>query len=403
PLLAIYSQAFLTTGEALFGKTAAETADWMLADMRAADGGFYSSRDADSEGEEGRFFVWTPESVAALVAPDDYPIVASRFGLDKDANFEGEWHLTVRESLPNIASTSKRSVNEVEAALATARSALFVERETRVHPGRDDKQLTSWNALAIRGLAIAGRVLQRDDLIEAAAGAVDFLRAQLLVDGRLYASYKDGRARFPAYLDDHAFLVDAILELLQSRWNTAQLRFAIQVADLMLNHFEDSEQGGFYFTADDHEALMHRPKPLADEAMPSGNGVAVYALQRLGHLLGEQRYIVAAERGLRNAWQAIDQHPHGHVTLLAALEEYLAPPEIIVLRGAAKEVDAWRDSAGRLYAPSRLVFSIDENENDLPGLLAERKPVAGQSVAYRCVGTHCELPVSSWEALAAKL
>ncbi|MDA0706317.1 MAG: thioredoxin domain-containing protein [Proteobacteria bacterium] len=403
PLLAIYSQAFLTTGEASFGKTAAETADWMLADMRAADGGFYSSRDADSEGEEGRFFVWTPESVAALVAPDDYPIVASRFGLDKDANFEGEWHLTVRESLPNIASTSKRSVNEVEAALATARSALFVERETRVHPGRDDKQLTSWNALAIRGLAIAGRVLQRDDLIEAAAGAVDFLRAQLLVDGRLYASYKDGRARFPAYLDDHAFLVDAILELLQSRWNTAQLRFAIQVADLMLNHFEDSEQGGFYFTADDHEALMHRPKPLADEAMPSGNGVAVYALQRLGHLLGEQRYIVAAERGLRNAWQAIDQHPHGHVTLLAALEEYLAPPEIIVLRGAAKEVDAWRDSAGRLYAPSRLVFSIDENENDLPGLLAERKPVAGQSVAYRCVGTHCELPVSSWEALAAKL
>jgi uncharacterized protein YyaL (SSP411 family) len=403
PLLAIYAQAFLATGEELFAKTAAETADWMLTDMRAPNGGFYSSRDADSEGHEGRFFVWTPDSVAALVAADDYPVVARRFGLDKDANFEGAWHLTIRESLPDIASATKRPVADIAAILGRARSALFAERETRVHPGRDDKQLTSWNALAIRGLAIAGRILQRDDLIDAAAGAVDFLRERLLVDGRLYASYKDGRARFPAYLDDHAFLVEAILELLQSRWNTKHLRFAIQVADLMLEHFADGENGGFYFTADDHEALMHRPKPLADEAMPSGNGVAVYALQRLGHLLGEERYIAAAERGLRAAWQAIDEYPHGHVTLLHALEEYLSPPEIIVLRGAAEELARWRDSAGRVYAPARLVVAIGENENDLPGLLAEREPVAGECIAYRCVGTHCELPVTSWEALAAQL
>ncbi|MDH4125451.1 MAG: thioredoxin domain-containing protein [Gammaproteobacteria bacterium] len=403
PLLAIYAQAFLATGETLFANTAAETADWMLADMRAPNGGFYSSRDADSEGHEGRFFVWTPERVAGVVARDDYEVVAARFGLDKEANFEGEWHLTVRQSVPHIAAASQRSQQAVAAALARARAALFADRETRVHPGRDDKQLTSWNALAIRGLAIAGRILQRDHLVEAAASALDFLHQQLLVDGRLYASYKDGRARFPAYLDDHAFLVDAILELLQSRWNTGQLRFATQVADLMLEHFEDPENGGFYFTADDHEALMHRPKPLADEAMPSGNGVAAYALQRLGHLLGEERYIAAAERGLRAAWQAIDEYPHGHVTLLNALEEYLAPPEIIVLRGAAADIGRWRDSAGRLYAPTRLVFAIDEEETDLPGLLRERKPVAGEAVAYRCLGTHCELPVTSWEALAAQL
>jgi uncharacterized protein YyaL (SSP411 family) len=403
PLLAIYAQAFLATGEDLFGKTAVETAEWMLADMLAPGGGFYSSRDADSEGEEGRFFVWTPESVAALVAAEDYPIVESRFGLNKEANFEGEWHLTVRESIPNIASALKRSVEEVEAALATARTALFNERATRVHPGRDDKQLTSWNALAVRGLAISGRILERDDFVDAATQAIDFIRDNLMVDGRLFASYKEGRARFPAYLDDHAFLIDAILELLQSRWNTGQLEFAMQIADVLLKHFEDSELGGFYFTADDHESLMARPKPLADEAMPSGNGVAAYALQRLGHLLGEQRYIDAADRALRNAWQAIDEYPHGHVTLLNALEENLTPPEIIVLRGPSDEIARWRDSAGKLYAPNRLVFAIDKDENALPGLLADRKAIDDETVAYRCVGTHCELPVTSWDALATQL
>ncbi len=147
--------------------------------------------------------------------------------------------------------------------------------------------------------------------------------------------------------------------------------------------------------------LMHRPKPLADEAMPSGNGIAAFALQRLGYLLGEHRYIDAAERTLRNAWQAMDEYPHGHVTLLAALEEYVTPPEIIIIRGDTSEINRWRDSAAKLYAPSRLVFAIDEDQVDLPGMLAERKAVPGETVAYRCLGTHCELPLKTWEALAA--
>ena len=176
PLLAIYAQAHLATGEELFRRTAAETADWMLADMRAPNGGFYSSRDADSEGEEGLFYVWTPESIQELIPAEDYPVVATRFGLTKDANFEGAWHLTVRESIPNIASELKLSVEDVEAALARARTMLFKERETRIAPDRDDKQLTSWNALAIRGLAIAGRILERGELIDAAAAAVEFLK-----------------------------------------------------------------------------------------------------------------------------------------------------------------------------------------------------------------------------------
>jgi uncharacterized protein YyaL (SSP411 family) len=403
PLLALYAQAHIATGEALFAEVAAQTADWLLSDMRSPDGGFYSSRDADSEGEEGRYYVWTPEAVSGLVPADDYALFARRFGLDQAANFEGSWHLSVRESINDIASEAATTISNVEAAISATRSTLLAERWKRVPPQRDDKQLTAWNALAIRGLAIAGRALDRDDLLAAAVDAIGFIRDRLVVDGRLFASYKDDQTRFPAYLDDHAFLADAIVETLQGRWQTDLLEFACELADLMLEHFEDTKTGGFFFTANDHETLMHRPKTLADEAMPSGNGVATFALQRLGHLLGEPRYLDAAERALCNGWQAMREYPHGHVTLLTALEEYLAPPEMIIIRGGADEIDRWRRAAARIYAPQRLLFAIDEKQSDLPGALADRIPVAGQTVAYRCVGTHCELPVSSWEALAALL
>ena len=402
PLLAIYAQAGLATGEQWFSYAANATADWMLADMQADNGGFFATRDADSEGHEGIYYLWRPEQVQELLG-DDYEVFARRFGLDQDANFEGQWHLTVRESIGDVAAASGRNEKDVVSIIDRAAKTLLTERLKRVPPGRDEKQLTSWNALAIRGLAIAGRALERPDLIEAAVRATEFLQTTLLVDGRLLASYKDGEARFPAYLDDHAFLLDALLELLQARWDTAHLRFAVKIADLMLEHFEDSGDGAFFFTADDHEKLIHRPKPLADEAVPSGNGVAAFALQRLGFMLGETRYLDAAERTLRASWQAISEYPHGHVSLLTALEEYLDHPEVIVIRGEADEIARWRDAAARLYAPRRLVFAIDSDATDLPGALADRAAINGETVAYRCLGTHCEMPVTTWEALAAQL
>ncbi len=401
PLLALYAQAALATGDSAFADTAHATADWMVADMQADNGGFYATRDADSEGHEGLYYLWRPEQVRDLVG-DDYEVVARRFGLDQDANFEGQWHLTVREPVDDIASEAGCTREQIRAAIESAKKALLAERSKRVAPARDEKQLTSWNALAIRGLAVAGRALEREDLIDAAARAASFLRETMLEDGRLLASYKDGEARFAAYLDDHAFLLDALLELLQARWDIANLRLAMQIADLMLEHFEDRNAGGFFFTADDHEALIHRPKPLADEAVPSGNGIAAFALQRLGFLLGDSRYLDAAERTLRTAWRAIEEYPHGHVSLLTALEEYLHHPEIVVIRGD-DEIERWRDAAGRLYAPRRLVFAIRASEKDLPGALADRRPVDGETVAYRCLGTHCEMPVTTWEALAAGL
>ncbi len=403
PLLALYAEAALATGDKTFADAANATADWMLSDMQADNGGFFATRDADSEGHEGTYYLWRPDQVRELLDEDSYDVFARRFGLDQDANFEGQWHLTVRESVNDIAAATGRKEKDVIARIDAAKSTLLAERGKRVPPGRDEKQLTSWNALAIRGLAIAGRALERADLIEAAVRAAGFLQSTLLVDGRLLASYKDGEARFPAYLDDHAFLLDALLELLQASWDSAHLGLAITIADLMLEHFEDGENGGFYFTADDHETLIHRPKPLADEAVPSGNGIAAFALQRLGFLLGETRYLDAAERALRAAWQAIVEYPHGHVSLLTALEEYLDHPEIIVIRGEADEIARWRNAAAKLYAPRRLVYAIEAHAPGLPGALAERTAVDGETVAYRCLGTHCEMPVTTWEALARQL
>ena len=402
PLLALYAEAALATGDQYFAEVANASADWMLADMQADNGGFFATRDADSEGHEGIYYLWQPETVRDLLGAD-YEVFARRFGLDQDANFEGQWHLTVRQSIDEVAAATGVREEDVLRKIAAAKATLLAERMKRVPPGRDEKQLTSWNALAIRGLAIAGRALDRPELISAAVRATDFLHSHVLVDGRLLASYKDGEARFPAYLDDHAFLLDALLELLQARWNSAHLEFAVQLAELLLSHFEDAEDGGFYFTADDHEALIYRPKPLADEAVPSGNGIAAFALQRLGFLLGETRYLDAAERTLRAGWQAIKEYPHGHVSLLTALEEYLNHPEIIVIRGDADEIARWRDAAARLYAPRRLVYAIAADTASLPGALAERAASEGDTVAYRCLGTHCEMPVTTWEALAAQL
>jgi uncharacterized protein YyaL (SSP411 family) len=403
PLLALYAQAYVATGDEDFAAVANATANWMLSDMQSPQGGFYATRDADSEGEEGLYYLWTPDEVQELLDAADYAVFAGRFGLDEPANFEGRWHLTVRRSIQDIAADAGLAEDDVLAVIERGKQTLLKARAGRIPPGRDEKQLTAWNALAIRGLAIAGRALEREDLVEAAVRAVDFIRATLFVDGRLLASYKDGEARFPAYLDDHAFLLDALLELLQARWSSEHLQFAVTLADTLLENFEDTASGGFFFTANDHEELIHRPKPLADESVPSGNGIAALALQRLGFLLGETHYLDAAERTLRTAWRAMDEYAHGHVTLLTALEEYLHHPEIVIIRGDKDEIGRWRDAAAKLYAPRRLVFAIGRDEQSLPGALADRAAVDGDTVAYRCLGTHCELPVTSWEALAASL
>ena len=400
-LLAVYANTYAATGEPLYARVAGATADWVLRDMQDARGGYYATLDADSEHEEGKFYVWTPAEFDALLTADESRVAKRAFGLDAAANFEDRhWHLFVAAEAEHAATEVGVPGERGTALLESARRKLLAAREQRIWPGRDDKLLVSWNGLTIGAMARAARALDRPDLAASATRAVDFIRENLWRDGRLKATYQDGRARFAAYLDDYAFLAHGLLELLQTRWRSSDLTFACELIEVLLKHFTD-ERGGFFFTADDHERLIHKPKPFADEAVPSGNGVAAMTLVSLGHLLGEQRYLDAAEQTIRAALHAIDRYPEGHATLLHALDETLTPPQLVVVRGTTSELDAWQPTLNAGYHPHRFAFAIP-NDAVLPGLLAERasRPTP---VAYVCEGMTCRAPITSNEELQTAL
>jgi hypothetical protein len=399
-LLAVYADAALATSEALFRRVAGETADWIMRDMQSPGGGYYSTLDADSEGHEGRFYVWTPDEVRKHLDADDYEVFSRRFGLDREPNFEGAWHLHAYRSVEDIAGELGIDAEEVRRRLGVARCKLLGIRNARPWPQRDEKIIASWNGLMVSGMARATRALSRPDLAESATRAVDFIRSHMLTDGRLLSVHKDGRARFPAYLDDHAFLLAALVDLLQARWRSDDLTLALDLADTLLARFEDREAGGFFFTADDHEALIHRPKMFGDEAVPAGNGVAAQALLRLGYLVGELRYVEAAERTLRAAWPALERYPHAHASLLLALTEWLEPPTIVILRGPQHDVERWRAELDKLYAPTRLVFAIPDDAASLPPALADKRS-GTETTAYVCRGTTCSEPIRSLSGLIA--
>jgi uncharacterized protein YyaL (SSP411 family) len=399
PLLALAAQVAVATGDPFFRRIAIQTADWALEEMRGPEGGFCAALDADSEGHEGRFYAWDRAEVESLLTAEEYSVAARRWGLDREPNFEGRWHLHCHASLEDIAAEGGHTVDSVAALLDAGRAKLHAVRAQRVRPTRDDKVLTAWNALMIRGLAVSGRLLAEPGHIAAATQALDFLRAHCWRDGQLFAAWKDGRARFPAYLDDHAFLLDALLELLQARWRSADLDFARAIADLLLERFQDRERGGFWFTAEGQDPPLGRSRSFADEAMPSGNGVAALALARLGWLLGESRYLDAAAATLRSGSASLERAPQAHTTLLNALDEWLQPGEIIVIRGAG--ASEWAAALAPLYAPRRMVFAIPADA-ELPPAMAAKQPGAG-TVAWICQGPQCYPPVSDLPLLVRTL
>ncbi len=401
-LLANYASAAVATGEVRFARAAAQTAAWLLTDMQSPEGGFYSSRDADSEGHEGKYYVWTTDEVRAALEADEAAVFAARFGLDRAPNFEGAWHLHACRSIEDIAGERSEAPDAVATKIESARAKLLALRERRVPPARDEKILTSWNAMAIRGLAVAARALAQPQLADAATRALDFVRAQLWRDGRLLATCKGGRAHLNAYLDDYALLADAILELLQARWRSEDLEFARALLDAMLVHFEDREAGGFWFTSNDHEQLIHRSKGFSDDATPSGNGVAATVLVRMGYLLGEPRWLEAAERTLRAGWSGVSRQPQAHASMLTALEEYLAAPEIVILRGEPAQIERWQQELARLYAPRRITLTIASDAVGLPAALAD-KPARGRAVAYLCRGNTCSAPIDDLSVLVRDL
>lgn len=400
PLLQLYANAAIATGDPLFRRITAETAEWIVRDMQSSIGGYWSALDADSEGHEGKFYVWDQAQVRQHLTDEQYSVFARRFGLDRTANFEGQWHLHVYRSTEEIAAELAMTEAQVQRLLDDARRTLLPIRAARIWPGRDEKILTAWNGLTIAGMATAARALRRADLAQSAARAIDFIRGQLWFNNRLLAAYKDGRARFAAYLDDYAFLLDGLLESLQTHWRSEDLHFCIQLADTLLAHYEDRERGGFFFTADDHETLIHRSKSFGDESLPAGNAVAALALNRLGLLLGETRYLDAAARTLRAAWPMLEKYPHAHAALLVALEECLSPPQIVIIRGPDDEIAQWREELAQLYAPRRLIFAVPDAAGQLPPAIASKKP-GNTTLAYVCEKMTCSEPLRSLPALLA--
>jgi len=397
PLLRLYADAWRVSGEPLFRRVAEETAGWVMREMQSPEGGYYSSLDADSEHEEGKFYVWSREEVSRHTTAEEYAVVAAHYGLERPANFEGEhWHLLVALPLADVAASLGRPLAECERLLASAREKLFAAREQRIRPGRDDKILTSWNALMIEGMAHAGRVLGRDDWVASARRALDFIRRQMWQDGRLLATCKDGRAHLNAYLDDYAYLLKAVLETLQAEFDSELLAFAEALGGALLAHFEDAA-GGFWFTSHDHEALIHRVKAGHDSAMPSGNGAAAFALQRLGHVTGETRLLEAADRTLRLYYPDMERQPGGFATLLAALDEAIAPPAVVVLRGPQDQLTEWKRKISGHYWPWTLTLGLPAQAGRLPPALD--KPVKEGVNAWVCSGVKCLEPINDFSCL----
>jgi uncharacterized protein YyaL (SSP411 family) len=403
PLLGLYADLARATGDRRFADVARGIVGWLVREMRAPDGAFYSSLDADSDGEEGRFYVWTPDAARAAMRADEWVVAAPYFGLDGPPNFEGRaWHLRVSVPLADVADALGIELPDAATRLTGARAALFSARERRVRPGRDDKILTAWNALAIAGLARAGRALDEPRWIELALAAADATKRTAWRDGRLLATRRGERTELNAYLDDHAFLLDALVELLQARFRPADYAWALELADALLDRFEDRGRGGFYFTSHDHEKLFHRAKPGQDNATPSGNGVAARALAALGYLSGNARYIESAERTVALFAPTVTASPGGYSTLLEAAAALETPPAQVLLQGDPAQCATWRGALEARYRPGVLVIDTAGCEG-LPPTLAKGVPVTTGALAWVCRNMACLPPLASVEAVEVAL
>ena len=400
-LVSLYSRAFQATGDAFFARVARETADWITGEMRHPGGGFHSALDADSQGEEGRYFTWTPGEVRRLLDDEEYALVERRFGLDDAPNFEGRWHFHVYASVSELGKHLRRPREEVLKLLQSARRKLYRARSRRVPPGLDNKILTSWNALAIDGLALAGRLLEEPALVDRAEEAWRFLRDTVCAEDRVRCHWTDGRLSEVGFLDDTACLLAATLQLLQSRWLDEGVTLARRLADDLLADFQ-ADSGAFHLTARDHEPLAQRPLATMDDATPAGAAVAIRGLHRLGCLLAEPRYLEAADRGLRATWNQVAAQPLAHLSLLQALEDHLHSPVQVILRGPDDTLGDWRRRLERHFRPGMAVYSLPAGAGDNEPALRE-KAASGAARAWICRGTRCAPPAESLEGLLSEL
>ena len=403
-LAAAYVEAFQATGRNDYGRVARETLDFVLRDMTSPDGGFFSTLDADSEGEEGKFYVWTPGEIEAVLGAERAGTFCRVYDVSDEGNFEGHNILNLSKTLEQCAKILGRDLNELVAELSESRARLLEVRNRRVWPGLDDKVLVSWNGLMIDAFAYAAAALDEPRYLDAARKAADFILTKMRrPDGRLLHAWRAGQAKFDAYLDDYACLANALVTLYESSWEERWIDAAAELADVLLDQFADAEAGGFFFTAADHEKLISRQKDVQDSSVPSGNSMAATLLLRLGRLAGRTDYLDAAERTLKAFAAIMEKHAGAAGQLLIALDFHLAPARELVLVGSSQETAETAADLRRRYLPNKVLACRSGNgySRQLDGLFEGRAAVDGQPTLYVCRNFVCEAPVIGRDAIAA--
>jgi uncharacterized protein YyaL (SSP411 family) len=406
-----YAHCYQATGKSFYRGIAEETLEYVLREMTGPEGGFYSAQDADSEGIEGKFFVWTPDEIAAVIGDRDAAVVSAFYDVTPAGNWDGHNILHVVKDASDVAAECGLSVEEAAGILDSARIKLLAARGTRVMPGLDDKALTSWNGLMLTALSECASIFDRDDFRRAAIRNARFVLDNLLVSeaggrSRLLRTYRNGQAKLNAYLEDYAFYADGLLYLYEATFDTQWLDSAQMLIDILLERFWDERDGGFFSTSDDHETLIQRPKDWDDNATPSGNSVAVGVMLKLAVLRGEERYRRAAARVLRKLGPVLEKHPYGFARMLGALDLYLASPREIAIIGQLEDpaTSALLGAVHSIYLPNKVLAGCDgiSVPTNIP-LLVDRPLRGGKPTAYVCENFTCKQPVIDAEALGAQL
>lgn len=408
-LLAVaFLETYQITGNPRFGRVANEIFTYILRDMTSPEGAFYSAEDADSEGVEGKFYVWQPREIYELLGQVDGNLFCRYYDITEKGNFEGT-------SIPNLiqqdplqfAEELDIPLEDLVEGLEKCRQILFTEREKRIHPYKDDKVLTSWNGLMIAAMATGARVLGNERYSRAAARAVDFIMDKLRrEDGRLLARYRDGESAYPAYLDDYAFMIWGLLELYETTFDSKYLQRAVELTDDMIELFLDQEHGGFFFYGKDGEQLLSRPKDIYDGAIPSGNSVATVNLIRLARLTGKTSYEELANRQLRTFARDLEHYPSAYSYFMMGAYLSQEPPVDIVLAGNSNDPDLKQmiKTVQQEYLPEATVLVRFEDKTDgqtefLLPLLKGKMPVGGKATAYVCKNFACGQPVTGLSQL----
>ena len=404
----LYLHVYQVTHDDYYRKVAEEILDYVVREMTDANGGFYSSQDADSEGEEGKFFVWSREQIIDALGESDGEVFCDYFGVTDSGNFEGENILHVTATIQQVALSLGRPEEKVREIIENGRRALFKIRESRIKPGRDEKILTAWNGLMLTSFAEAAAILDRADYLEVARANARFLLTDLLQDGFLLRTHKEGTSKLNAYLEDYANVICGLIGLYETTGEIEWFDQALNLADQMIRQFWDNESGGFFFTGDSHEELIVRSKEWLDNATPSGNSVAAFDLLRLSLLSGKDDYRRRATTIFRLMADQLKRYPSAFGFALTALDFFLSSPlEIAVVgnesdpRQREFELAVWKE-----YLPNRVVAicrgNFEESASNVP-LLHERNTLDTQPTAFVCKGYVCQQPVVSAAELSKQL